>query len=306
MTNRGDAPMLLYYQINYALTEVADDAGYFHAQFRRVNPLPYGEVHTIVDGVRGRGHYVGTYIAWGVNNTGWWGEGEVKFYLDGDQDFPTICGTGTEDYFCGSYNFDVGKENGGYREFTTPYAGLAQVIRPDGLYQSQQRFGMYRWHIMDPIRFRSDLRVTIQAGGVLVSDVADSAVSDAAGARLSANHLSRFANLSRRDENFAVDDFHFMSRGAQARDAHALAGDDIVTEAVAATGHDVAAKLARSQRYSCVRTRIIERVDGAVDVEERDILACDAHDLAFSGPQAIECDGFDEFHHAKLTCRDSH
>jgi D-arabinan exo alpha-(1,3)/(1,5)-arabinofuranosidase (non-reducing end) len=165
MSNLADTQMILYYQINYALTEVPDDAAYFHAQFRRVNPLPYKEVHTILDGVRGRGHYVGTYIAWGVNNAGWWGEGEVKFYLDGDRDFPTICGTGTEDYFCGSYNFDVGRENGGYREFTTPYAGLAQVIRPDGLYDSQTRFGMYRWHIVDPIRFKSDLRVTIQALG---------------------------------------------------------------------------------------------------------------------------------------------
>jgi hypothetical protein len=165
MTNIGEVAMILFYQINYTLTEVPEDAGYFHAQFRRVNPLPYGEVHTLVDGVRGRGHYVGTYLAWGVNNAGWWGEGEVKFFLDGDREFPTMCGTGTEDYFCGSYNFDVGKENGGYREFTTPYAGLAQVIRPDGLYQSQQRFGMYRWHIMDPIRFKRDLRVTIQALG---------------------------------------------------------------------------------------------------------------------------------------------
>ena len=82
------------------------------------------EVYTILDGVRGRGHYVGTYMAWGVHNSGWWGEGEIKFFLDGDGEFPTICGTGTEDYFCGSYNFDVGKDNGGYREFTTPYAGL--------------------------------------------------------------------------------------------------------------------------------------------------------------------------------------
>jgi hypothetical protein len=165
MTNIGDNEMTLYYQITYTLTEVPEDAAYLHAQFRRVNPLPYKEVYTILDGVRGQGHYVGTYLAWGVNNTGWWGEGEIKFYLDGDGAFPTICGTGTEDYFCGSYNFDVGKENGGYREFTTPYSGLAQVIRPDGLYQSQTRFGLYRWHITDPIRFEQDLRVTIQALG---------------------------------------------------------------------------------------------------------------------------------------------
>jgi len=165
MTNASESAMILYYQINYTLTEVVGDAAYFHAQFRRVNPLPYKEVYTILEGVRGHGHYVGTYMAWGVNSGGWWGEGEIKFYLDGDTEFPTICGTGTEDYFCGSYNFDLGRENGGYREFTTPYTGLAQVIRPDGLYQSQTRFGMYRWHIADPIRFKKDLRVTIQALG---------------------------------------------------------------------------------------------------------------------------------------------
>jgi hypothetical protein len=154
----------VYYQIDYTLTDVPDDAGYFHAQFKRVNPLPYKEVYTILEGVKGWGHYVGTYLLWGVNNNGWWGEGEIKFYMDGDTDFPTICGTGTEDYFCGSYNFEnqVTKQ---YQEFTTPYAGLPYVNRPDGLYNSQQRFGLYRWHIMDPIRFDKDLRVTIQALG---------------------------------------------------------------------------------------------------------------------------------------------
>jgi hypothetical protein len=165
LSNLGDEDIVLFYQVDYTLTEVPADAAYFHAQFRRVNPLPAKEVYTILDGVKGQGQYVGTYLAWGVNNCGWWGEGEIKFYLDGDQAFPTICGTGTEDYFCGSYNFDLGKENGGYREFTTPYSGLAQVIRPDGLYRSQTRFSLYRWHIMDPIRFEKDLRVTIQALG---------------------------------------------------------------------------------------------------------------------------------------------
>ena len=165
MSNLDDEPMTLYYQINYTLTEVPEDCAYFHAQFRRTNPLPYKEVYTILDGVKGRGHYVGTYMAWGVNNKGWWGEGEIKFFMDGDGEYPTICGTGTEDYFCGSYNFDVGKEKGGYREFTTPYAGLPQVIRPDGLYDSQTRFGLYRWHIMDPVRFEQDLSVTMQALG---------------------------------------------------------------------------------------------------------------------------------------------
>jgi len=164
MTNLAADDMVLYYQIDYALADVPEDAAYFHAQFRRVNPLPYKSVYAILDGVSGAGHYVGTYMAWGVNNSGWWGEGEIKFYMDGDKEFPTICGTGTEDYFCGSYNFE-NQSTHQYETFSTPYAGLPQILRPDGLYRSQMRFGMYRWHITDPVRFTKDLRVTIQALG---------------------------------------------------------------------------------------------------------------------------------------------
>lgn len=164
MENIDDQDMRLYYQIDYTLTQVPSDAAYFHAQFRRVNPLPFKSVYTILDGIRGAGQYVGVYMAWGVHNRGWWGEGEIKFYMDGDTDFPTIAGTGTEDYFCGSYNFE-NRATKQYQEFSTAYAGLHQVIRPDGVYASQQRFGMYRWHIVDPIRFKKDLKVTIQALG---------------------------------------------------------------------------------------------------------------------------------------------
>lgn len=153
-------PMRLYYQVDYTLTTIADDEAYFHAQYRRSNPTK-GSLHTVIDGIRGKGHYVGTYMAVGVNNNGWWGEGEIKFFMDGDKDYATIVGTGTEDYFCGSYNFE-NKVKKQYEEYSTAYAGLHQVIRPDGVYQSQQRFGMYRWHILDPVRFDSELKVTIQ------------------------------------------------------------------------------------------------------------------------------------------------
>jgi len=149
-----------YYQIDYCLTPVPETRAYLHAQWRRNNPLPAMAVHTLLDGVRGQGHYVGTYLAVGVNNTGWWGEGEIKFYLDGDQDWPTICGTGTEDYFGGAWDWEQPK--GQYMNYSTPFLGMHQLIIPDGLYSSQTRFGMYRWHIMDPIRFTSDLKVTIQ------------------------------------------------------------------------------------------------------------------------------------------------
>jgi hypothetical protein len=164
LQNLDDRDMGLYYQVNYTLTGVPADAAYFHAQFRRVPKLPVKTVYTILDGVRGRGQYVGTYLAWEVRSPGWWGEGEVKFYLDGDKDSPTICGTGTEDYFCGSYNFE-NQETHRYQTFSSPYTGLAQVLPPNVAYVPGQRFGLYRWHIPDPVRFQQDLKVTIQALG---------------------------------------------------------------------------------------------------------------------------------------------
>ncbi len=160
--NLAEEECRIFYQINYALGDVPRDAAYLHAQFRRVNPLKAKDVVTLVDGIKGKGHYVGTYMAWEARSPGWWGEGEIKFYMDGDKAFPTIAGTGTEDYFCGSYNFD---RDGKYREFSTPYAGLVQVLPPDVCYKPGQRFGLYRWHVTDPIRFESDLKVTMQALG---------------------------------------------------------------------------------------------------------------------------------------------
>lgn len=160
--NLGTGAANIYYQLDCEEKKLDPDSLYFHAQFRRVNPLPYMGTYTILDNVKGNGLYVGTFLHWGVKSNGWWGEGEIKFYIDGDTDFPSICGTGTEDYFCGSHNFDV---EGKYREFSTPYSGLSKVGHTDDTYRAQRYFDMYRWHIQDPIYFRKDLRVTIQALG---------------------------------------------------------------------------------------------------------------------------------------------
>ncbi|MBR3943088.1 MAG: DUF2961 domain-containing protein [Clostridia bacterium] len=162
LENLGADPSNVYYQIDCEEKVLPPETLYFHAQFRRVNPLPYKQPYVILDNIKGNGHYVGTYINWGVKSNGWWGEGEIKFYIDGDTDFPTICGTGTEDYFCGAYNFDV---NGKYTEFCTPYSGMYKVGQTDETYKSQRYFNMYRWHITDPIYFKEDLKVTIQALG---------------------------------------------------------------------------------------------------------------------------------------------
>jgi hypothetical protein len=168
MENMDDHDMLLYYQVDYIETKVPDDAAYFHAQYRRVNPLPLKQDYVLVDSIKGKGQYVGTYMAYGSNKNGWWGEGEIKFFMDGDTKFPTINGTGTEDYFCGSYDFTTHKKNtagvdvSAYTEFSGPYTGMPQVIHGDGHYAIAQRFGLYRWHITDPVRFDNDLKVTIQ------------------------------------------------------------------------------------------------------------------------------------------------
>lgn len=167
--NDSEAEFVLYYQINYTLTDVPDDCAYFHAQFRRTNPLPHKSDYTLLDGVAGRGHYVGTFLCWGANNNGWWGEGEIKFFLDGDQN-PTICGTGTEDYFGGAWCFNDAAHGTapdvrpGYVAYSTPYSGF-NIVPPDGHERAQTRFNMYRWHILDPIRFQENLRVTMQAIG---------------------------------------------------------------------------------------------------------------------------------------------
>jgi len=162
LENQSDDAVYVYYQIDCERKKIDENALYFHAQFRRSNPVPFKECHTILDNIHGCGQYVGTYIYWGVHNNRWWGEGEIKFFLDGDEEFPTICGTGTEDYFCGAYNFDVNRK---YVEFCTPYSGLSKIDTTDEIYIAQRRFNMYRWHITDPIYFKENIKVTIQALG---------------------------------------------------------------------------------------------------------------------------------------------
>jgi hypothetical protein len=180
--NRGADVPHFFFQIDYSLEPVDDQQAYFHAQWRRSSPVA-GGIHTILDGIEGPGHYVGTYLAWQANNNGWWGEGEVKFYLDGDGAFPTICGTGTEDYFGGAWAFEQ-TPGSGYATYSSLYLGFHQVTGTDNFARANQRFGMYRWHIPDPIRFTRDLRVDVQALGwradgrylVLQDDVASLAV----------------------------------------------------------------------------------------------------------------------------------
>jgi len=165
LENVAHEDTVFYYQVDYTLEDLPENIGYFHAQFRRVNPtwpVPYDYV--ILDGVHGKGHYVGTFIAWGSNCGNWWGEGEVKFYIDSDGKYPTLCSTGLEDYFGGGWCFMDRTNRDHYAAFSTLHSGF-QPYEPDRLFKSQFRFGMYRWHLTEPVYFEDNLRVTVQCLG---------------------------------------------------------------------------------------------------------------------------------------------
>ena len=152
--NRGTAACpALYYLFSLTDNPVPEDEYYFHAGFHRENPTLRSRDYTILDGVHGEGRYLGTYMTWQQNSNGWWGEGEVKMFLDGDEDFPTLCGTGTEDYFGGAWGFA--------RAFSGPFSGNhCHAADEPGA-----RHAMYRWHVPDPVMFHRELKVTIQCLG---------------------------------------------------------------------------------------------------------------------------------------------
>ena len=159
MTVENDGPddcEHFFYTVNYTLESVADDALYLHSSWRREHETQPGRDLIIADNVEGSGHYVGTFLAWQQNNHGWWGEGEVKMYIDDDTDHPTICGTGTEDYFLGAWGFSGG-------DYSAPYAGF-QTMHGENA-KTGARMTMYRFHVHDPVFFKQRIRVTCQALG---------------------------------------------------------------------------------------------------------------------------------------------
>lgn len=165
LTHEGkeDANVVAW-RVLYHLKQVSEQAAYFHAQFRHTLTSGRPE-HIILDEVRGKGVYAGTYLAWNNLSSGWWGEGEVKFYLDGDTEYPTLCDNGTEDYFGGAWNFGYNFPDYGNPEqkFQSPYLGLPLALtqNPHG----PKKFSMYRWHIHDCIGFEESVKVTIQTLG---------------------------------------------------------------------------------------------------------------------------------------------
>jgi hypothetical protein len=166
----------IYYQIDYCLDDELDPrSSHFHAHWRRSNGTTApGEDHVILDGVRGAGQYVGSYLGLTALERYWWGEGEVKFYLDSDGDHPTQCSTGLEDYAGGAWAFqDALRTDPAPRPvtFSAPYCGYPFYSDRDTTAASPfatsvaQSHGMYRWHLPDPVIFGERLKVTLQQIG---------------------------------------------------------------------------------------------------------------------------------------------
>jgi hypothetical protein len=167
LTHEGEKDgYIIAYRVLYKLYEISDDASYFHAQYRRTLTTREYPEHIILDSVKGKGLYVGTYLAWNAFSTGWWGEGEVKFYIDGDTEFPSFADNGTEDYFGGAWcfhSFNVNEHEDVEQVFNTPFLGMP--LAKSSNTNAPRKFSLYRWHILDSIGFSNDLKVTVQALG---------------------------------------------------------------------------------------------------------------------------------------------
>ena len=166
MENRGKEEQSLYYIITGAYQQVPDHIGYFHASYRQQHPVTKGKSYTVIDGISGKGQFLGVTLATGMNghNT-CWVEGEARMYLD-DDPYPSIHYTGTEDYFCGSYGFGNDIHIRNYQTFSGLYSGLYAILGDnEEFYNGQQRFLLYRFHVIDPIRFESGFRMTLDNMG---------------------------------------------------------------------------------------------------------------------------------------------
>ena len=161
--NRGETAQDLFYMISGWYGDLPAASGYFHAAYRQEHPVQKGRAYTVLDGVTGRGCFAGVTLAAGLNghNT-CWVEGEAKLYLDGDR-YPTVNYTGTEDYFGGSYGFGNDILLNKYQTYAGLYAGMYAVLGDTGeKYNGQQRFLLYRWHVLDPVYFERSFRMTLQ------------------------------------------------------------------------------------------------------------------------------------------------
>jgi hypothetical protein len=158
VVNTTDEDVAMFYDIDYTLGDKLDRHSlYFHAIFSHQEKTKLREDYEILPKITGKGRFLGTNVSVIVNENDylgtWWGEGEVKIYLDGDEAYPTLCGTGTEDYVGTGY---------GIGEYSHLYQGCTISKSKE---MQPRHIAFYRYHIPDPIYFHSNIKVTIQQIG---------------------------------------------------------------------------------------------------------------------------------------------
>ena len=157
LTNESGKDLeLLFYDVDYTLGDkISPNDLYFHAHYRRENPTTLQHDFEILPQISGKGRFLGANLCIQANKKlyldNWWGEGEVKMYLDGDRKWPTLAGTGTEDYVATAWGIQ--------NEYADLYQGSPFVAA------DKMRACFYRYHIPDPVYFKSDIRVTLQQIG---------------------------------------------------------------------------------------------------------------------------------------------
>jgi len=162
LVNESGKEIIVFFDINCTLGEVHDDKIlYFHSYWRRENPTKTRADMTILPKIRGKGRFLGCNLGVRINeqmNNFWWGEGEVKVYLDGDDECPTLCGTGTEDYIGTGF---------GQGHFANQFQGNHYVENNKKVddFTFANSYGFYRFHIPDPIYFYEDIKIDIQVMG---------------------------------------------------------------------------------------------------------------------------------------------
>ncbi len=149
LTNEGDEQVTLFYQVDCTIGDRHPaKLGRLHVCFLRQNPTTLKEDFEILPQRKGEGRFIGTVLGIRTLEGNWWGEGEIKIYMDGDTEFPTICGTGSEDYVCLSY---------GMQQTPFQYHGCS--------WNQEGFISMYRWHLPDPVCWKKECRITIQQIG---------------------------------------------------------------------------------------------------------------------------------------------
>lgn len=172
-----------FYIVDYVLKDQPDNMAYFHAYWNREEYTKKQNDYVVLPRIEGPGHFLGVYFEVCALQRYWWGEGEFKFYIDGDKEYPTITSTGIEDYFGGAWAFHNRDKDDKifaqtYQRLYTGYPLMSKIDKTREHFATKHAMpshgfgndalpmhGLYRFHILDPIRFKNDLHVTVQQIG---------------------------------------------------------------------------------------------------------------------------------------------